>query len=75
MDRPGEIIQEQITPVARLIVSIVLALIMFILNGMNNQLAQQTAELAKIKSDQSVLLSRMAVNETAIEFIREDSDR
>lgn len=75
MGRPGEIMQEQITPLARLIVPVLLALIMFILNGMNNQLAQQTAELAKIKSDQSVLLSRIAANETAIQFIREDGDR
>lgn len=75
MGRPGEIMQEQITPLARLIVPVLLALIMFILNGMNNQLAQQTAELAKIKSDQSVLLSRIAANETAIQFIREDGER
>lgn len=75
MSRPGEIMQEQITPLARLIVPVLLALIMFILNGMNNQLAQQTAELAKIKSDQSVLLSRIAANETAIQFIREDGER
>ncbi len=73
MGKPSDVMEHNISPWLRLVTPILLALIMFILNGMNDQLSRQTAELAKVKSDLAVLASRISANETAIRYI--DNDR